>query len=139
MKLFITFTRSKLIAITSAVLLAVLIAGQVSEVKSLPKDADTNEKRINFAHCRGYEVEEECIEAKEVCLPKKFSDVYERYNELQKQSGYDLKAYAGCNVTVYKYKIKNKPNTFLSLVVYNGRVIGGDIADTSVTGEMKPL
>ena len=139
MKLFITFTRSKLIAITSAVLLTVLIAGQVSEAKSLPKDADTNEKRINFAHCHGYEVEEECIQAKQVRLPQKFSDVYERYNELQKSSGYDLKAYAGCNVTIYKYKIKNKPNTFMNLTVYNGRVIGGDIADTSVTGEMKPL
>ena len=139
MKLFITFTRSKLIALLCSVLLVIALASQVSEAKNTPKNADTNVKRSDFATSLGYDIYEECIQSKKTVIPQEFSDTYEKYNEIQKTAGYDLKKYAGSTVTVYKYKLKDKENTFLNLIVYNGRVIGGDVSENSINGSMKSL
>lgn len=139
MKLFITFTRSKLIALLSSVLLVIALASQVSEAKNIPKNADTNAKRTDFATSLGYDIYEECIQSKKTVIPQEFSDTYEKYNEIQKTAGYDLKKYAGSTVTVYKYKLKDKENAHLNLIVYNGRVIGGDVSENSINGSMKSL
>lgn len=57
------------------------------------------------------------------------------YNEIQTDQGYDLEPYKGQNVTLYTYEITNyegyTEGIVADLLVCNGKVIGGDICNTS--------
>lgn len=142
MKLYITFTRKTLAALAAAILLCVLIAGRFSSVSAgdnLPSGA-TNALRAEFARSLGYELDEETAVSKTITVPLKFSDVYERYNELQNQAGFDLKPYAGCEVTVYTYAVKDSSDgLMMNIIVCDGVIIGGDVCTASIDGYMLPL
>ena len=71
-------------------------------------------------------------------IPQEQSEVYKRYNALQKSQGYDLSQYAGKTVMRYVYKINNFPGAtepvYATLLIYKNQVIGGDITDTGAKG-----
>lgn len=104
--------------------------------------AGTNEERLEYLQSLGWEVASEPIFVQEITLPKKFPDVLARYNELQRQQGFDLEAYAGKKLTLYTYRITNHPDaeeTDAALYVYRSALVGGDIHSTAFTGFMTAL
>ncbi len=102
--------------------------------------ASTNEDRIAFLASYGWEVETEPCEIKEVLIPEEFSDVYEKYNELQTSQGLDLSKYKGCRAKLWSYSVLNHPNATENvrahLIIYDNKVIAGDIANTTIDGFM---
>lgn len=107
----------------------------VNSVKSL-----TNEERVSFIESLGYKVEPECVEAKEIIIPIEFSDVYKRYNSLQKKAGYNLENHKGETVTLYKYVLENSQEpVYVNLIVADGQIVGGDIQESALGGKMLPL
>ena len=58
-----------------------------AEAKVEKVAAKTNEQRISFLETFGWEVEGEEDEIVEVKIPQEFDDVFEKYNEIQKQQG----------------------------------------------------
>lgn len=72
---------------------------------------------------------------KSITVPARWNDVYINYNELQTDQGYDLAPYKGQNVTLYTYEITNyegyTEGIIADLLVCDGKVIGGDICNTS--------
>ena len=83
------------------------------------------------------------VESSRVKIPKESSEVFSRYNNLQKSQGYDLTQFAGKNVMRYVYKITNYPGAtepvYATLLVYKNQVIGGDITDTAAKGKIQGL
>ena len=77
----------------------------------------------------------------QVRIPEKTTEVYDRYNALQKSQGFDLTAYAGKNVMRYVYKINNFPGAtepvYATLLVYKNQIIGGDITNTGTKGHIQ--
>ena len=74
-----------------------------------------------------------------VLIPKQFSPVFEEYNELQKQQGFDLSEYCGMEVTMYTYRVVDsgrEGDVLAVLYVLNGAVIGGDVHSTALDGFM---
>lgn len=139
MKCYFTFTRSKLFALLASVAVFALIALQFfgASADSAP-DGSTNAKRLEYiSGLSAPETEEEYTE-KLITVPTEFSDVYEQYNKLQKKAGFDLKKYSGENLVCYSYKFRLSDGA-VNLLVYNGRIVGGDIADYSANGVMLPL
>ena len=78
-----------------------------AEAKVEKVAAKTNEQRISFLETFGWEVEGEEDEIVEVKIPQEFDDVFEKYNEIQKQQGCDLSKYAGKRCKRYTYVIEN--------------------------------
>ncbi|MEE0867728.1 MAG: DUF4830 domain-containing protein [Clostridia bacterium] len=78
------------------------------------------------------------LEKEEIVLPERFGAVYERYNEIQKAGGYDLTAYRGKSCTRYTYEIPSK-NARANILVYEGKIIGGDISSITIDGIMIPI
>lgn len=74
-------------------------------------------------------------------LPFDFDTVYNNYNEIQKEAGFDLIPYKGKECTMYTYEIYNHPfgKANANIIVYNGEIIGGDISSVSLDGFMVPL
>ena len=100
----------------------------------------THEERIGFLQSFGWTVEEEPQDMREIVIPAEFSPVYAAYNEMQNAQGFDLKPYAGEKCTQFRYIITNYPNctetVFATLLVYEGKIIGGDVAVETADGFM---
>lgn len=98
----------------------------------------TNEERIEFLSQFGWVVEAAPIETKEVTIPSEFDKVFVGYNDIQKQQGLDLSKYKTKEVTRYTYKVTNYPDSdetvLANILVYRGRVIGGDICSANADG-----
>lgn len=105
----------------------------------------TEEERQSFIASMGWETEPEYTECRSVTIPEEFGDVYEQYNDLQKQQGFDLTKYKGRTAEVYTYPVLNyeghteKDCMKLTLIVYNGELIGGDVCCTELGGFMQGL
>ena len=87
----------------------------------------------------GYDdVSEKPYEVSEFTIPYEFNAVYERYNNLLKQSGYDLSLYKGKKCKRYTYLIPSL-NARANIIVHNGKIIGGDISGITLDGIMLPI
>ena len=139
----------KVIAILAAVaaliigLIALSGGGNDSAATSANATVSTNDDRVKFLTDLGWEVTTSPAETSQVRIPQDQSEVFDRYNALQKSQGYDLSAYAGKNVMRYVYKVENYPNAtepvYATLLIYKNQVIGGDITDTAASGMIQGL
>ena len=111
----------------------VAAGGQKYSVK-----AGTQEERVAFLKQFGWTVNEEPVEITEVTIPQTFNDVYETYNKIQLEQGLDLKKYAGKICKQWVYEVTNYPGgetgIRATLLIYDGKVIGGDICSPKLDG-----
>lgn len=80
-------------------------------------------------------------EAKNIVIPEVFGEVYENYNTLQKEQGFDLSDYRGREAVSYSLPVvsvkgKIAENTDAHVIVCDGYIIGGDVASRALGGEM---
>lgn len=98
----------------------------------------SNDDRVAFLSQFGWEVESTPIEEVKVTIPSEFDKVFVGYNELQKQQGLDLTKYKNKEAMRYTYKITNYPDyegtVYANILVYRGKVIGGDVCTADVNG-----
>ena len=86
----------------------------------------------------GWLVDAGSAETKEVTIPAEFDKVFAGYNELQKAQGLDLSKYKKKKVTRHTFTVTNYEGetgtVYANVLVYRGRVIGGDICSADVNG-----
>lgn len=90
----------------------------------------------------GYETDFATAETKIVQIPKTFDAVYETYNRMQKECGFDLQKYAGKKVELTTLHVTNWPSgeeVLADVLVYKKKVIGGAVYTASVDGFMQGL
>lgn len=99
-----------------------------------------NEKaRVAYLADCGWKVESPAMKEETVLIPRNFSPVFEEYNALQKEQGFDLSRYCGKEVKLYTYKVldsKLGDNVLAMLYVSDGAVIGGDVHSAALDGFM---
>ena len=120
--------------------LIVLLGGNDAAPTSAPS-VSNNDARVAFLKSFGWEVSTSPTESSQVRIPSESSDVFDRYNALQKRQGYDLTQYAGKTVMRYVYQIHNYPGAtepvYATLLVYKNQIIGGDVTDTAAKGVIR--
>lgn len=97
----------------------------------------TDSDRRAFLEQFGWTVSEKEPFYEEVSLPREFDGVFTAYNDMQKTQGLDLEKYAGKVCQHYRYEISNYDSgetVYANLLVYRGRVIGGDISSATMDG-----
>ena len=123
------------------VMALILLFGGKDSAPTSSVTVSGNEDRVQFLNSFGWEVASSPIQTSQVRIPAESSQVFERYNALQKYQGYDLSAYAGKTVMRYVYTVKNYPGAtepvYATLLISGNQVIGGDITDTAPTGLMQ--
>ena len=96
--------------------------------------AKTDSERRAYLSKYGYKLASDC-EQKEITIPKKWNDVYNSYNQIQKNQGFDLTDYKGQKATLYTYTVTNykgKGDCIVAdMLVCEGKLIGGDICNPS--------
>ena len=129
------------IAVTVGLLLSLFGGGDAAEPTAAAPAADTNDARVKFLADLGWEVTASPTESMQVRIPKESTEVFDRYNQLQKSQGYDLSKYAGKTVMRYVYKINNYPGAtepvYATLLVHKDQIIGGDITDSAPGGKIQ--
>lgn len=124
-------------------LLAVIIVTVVRISSPAVYEMKSEAQRQAFLKEMGWEVSDEYDECKAVTIPKEFNEVYEKYNKLQKQQGFDLEDYKGKTAEVYTYAVKNygnkKHEVRANLIVCEGQLVGGDVCSAELDGFMQGL
>lgn len=128
-----------LILLAAIVLVVVFFtSGGAEAVDQAPVGA-TNDDRVAYLASFGWSVNAQPKQSQPVKIPNTSDNkVFARYNELQISQGFDLTQYAGKEVTRYVYEILNYPEAkepvYASILVYDGKIIGGDITDSAPNG-----
>lgn len=102
----------------------------------------TQEDCVKYLSDLGYQLDAASAETKKVQIPKTFDAVYEAYNQMQKECGFDLQKYAGKKVDLTTYRVTNWPSgeeVLVDVLVYKNKVIGGAVYTASVEGFMYGL
>ena len=120
--------------------LILLFGGDDAEVTSAPA-VSNNDARVQFLKDFGWEVTSSPVESSQVRIPEETTEVFDRYNQLQKSQGYDLSNYAGKNVMRFVYKVNNYPGAtdpvYATVLVHKNQVIGGDVTNTAPGGKVQ--
>ena len=131
------------IAIVLCAIIFSIGSGDGSSSPSISSKVKTNEDRVKFLQSLGWDVDDMPISEKNVVIPKDFSEIYDTYNQLQLDQGYDLSQYRGLEATIYTYTVTNYTgytgNVVADLYVMNYEVIGGDIHSLAIDGFMHGL
>jgi len=126
-----------LLATAIGILPSVSAASDVANVNIDFKNVSTNEEMVSFLSQFGYEADQVPVETLEIEIPEEFNSILERYNEIQRAQGLNLKRYMGKDATTYVFKITNyeyEGEVFATLFIRNGRVIAGDICSKDGEG-----
>ncbi len=135
--MYFTITKKSLALILFITVLSFGILMQFFSVKASGVELCTNAQRVEFIESLGIDLQNDEFSQKEVVIPQEFGDVYRKYNRLQQTAGFDLNAYQGKQVTVYTYR--SNDDKLVNLMIYKEKLIGGDIADVNVGGQMAAL
>ena len=128
-------------AVVALVVGLVVLFGGDDSVPTAATSVSSNDARVTFLKSFGWEVNTSPAESSQVRIPAESSQVFDRYNALQKSQGYDLSQYAGKTVMRYVYQINNYPGAtepvYATLLIYKNQVIGGDVTDTAAKGVIR--
>ncbi len=139
--------KKKLLMVVFAVVvlvagLVILFSGKDSQ-PTVSTGITNNDSRVAFLKEFGWDVTTSPTESGQVRIPTGSSEVFDRYNELQKSQGYDLSAYAGKTVMRYVYQVNNYPGAtepvYATLLIYKNQVIGADVTNTAAKGCIRSL
>lgn len=140
----VDFKKIMVILLSAAALILTLILVLGSGKSSAATSAvsvSANDGRVKFLQDFGWDVTPSPKESTQVKIPSEDSEMFRRYNALQKGQGYDLSKFTGKKVMRYVYEIRNYPGAtepvYATVLVYKNKVIGGDVTDTSVKGKIR--
>lgn len=90
----------------------------------------------------GWQTDEDTVEVADIVIPEIWDSTMKEYNDLQKKAGYDLTKYKGKTAKLYSYAVLNYDgynNVKIDLIIYDTKIIGGDICTPAIDGFMLPL
>lgn len=110
---------------------------------SLTQKVANTAEMVSYLNSFGWEVAEEPCEIVEISIPTEFNDVYQKYNKLQQSQGFDLSVFKGEPVKRFTFEVRNYPEETeyvrANLLIYQERVIAGDISSVKADGFMQGL
>ena len=130
-----------LCCVVAVIVAIILCAGGTDTQATSAAPVSNNDGRVQFLKGFGWEVSATPTESSQVRIPEQTSEVFDRYNQLQKSQGYDLSKLAGKNAMRYVYQISNYPGAtdpvYATVLVYRNQIVGGDVTDTSPKGKVQ--
>lgn len=138
MKLYFIFTKKGLAVILATVITVLIIIGQISTVNSGYIDGSTNEKRLEYLKSVGISANDTAVSVKQTRIPERFDGIYSEYAGYMSESGFNISDFCGKAVTHYAYGITDSPHKTANLLVFENKIIAGDITD-NLSGEITAL
>lgn len=130
------------LSLGAAAILIIMLVSVYRAGTAIPgySGVDTAADRLTFIRSFGWEIDLESEQRDTVIIPEIFDEVYEKYNEIQVAQGLDLRYLVGREVERYCYAVQNHPsgekNVAITLLIYKGKVVAGDVASPRLDGFM---
>ncbi|MBQ3045332.1 MAG: DUF4830 domain-containing protein [Clostridia bacterium] len=103
--------------------------------------ASDSAERAAFLSQFGWKISQDPVEISEVIIPEDFDAGYAEYAAMNKAQGFELEPYKGMRAKRWTYDVLNYPGlenltgtVQANLLIYDGRVIGGDICSLEQGG-----
>lgn len=127
------------IILLAIVLTVVIFRFDIGDAKSADTVSVTDSFSVaDYVASFGVETDRDTLVIDEVIIPDEFNDVYESYNQIQKQQGFDLSDYKGCTLSRYTLKVTNYTDktkeVYAEVMTYKSRVVAADIYCTDADG-----
>ena len=113
----------------------------VTNDSALNVKAENSAERTAFLSQYGWNVSSDPVEVSEVIIPEDFDAGYLEYASMNKMSGFDLEPFKGMRAKRWTYDVLNYPGfenmkgiVQANLLIFEGRVIGGDICSLESGG-----
>lgn len=101
------------------------------------------DEMVLYIESFGWEVNPIPTEEIEVIVPEEFDEIYQNYNELQLEQGFDLTAYQGELVKRTTFELLNYPDQpdymCVDILTYGDLVVGADVCSLQLSGFMYGL
>ncbi len=146
--------RKTIIAVLLAILLLLTVGVKLTFLSQLPTTAycesmgnfciqiDENYSLTDFFQQFDIVVDENTMTESEIMIPSVFNAVYDSYNALQKNQGFDLNDYKGKKAVRYTFDVLNDKENYdvkTNIIVCENRVIAGDLCTYALDGMMTAL
>ena len=117
---------------------------QEFSVHATQKHLVSTQDRVRCLEHFGWQVDITSEVEESAYIPEEFDNVWMRYNEIQRMSGFDLLPYRGKSALRYTYRVLNFPGdpqveAFVNLYVLDGNMIAGDCMTVALDGFMLPV
>lgn len=133
------------LAVAVGIIAMVMIIGKgnkpvVTDDTAINYKAESAAERAAFLSQFGWKISEDPVEVSEVIIPENFDDGYTEYAAMNKAQGLDLEPFKGVRAKRWTYSILNYPglensgSVQANLLIYDGRVIGGDVCSLEQGG-----
>lgn len=103
--------------------------------------AENSAERVAFISQFGWKISDDPVEISEVIIPEDFDAGYVEYAAMNKAQGLELEPYKGVRAKRWTYDVLNYPGlenmdgtVQINLLIYDGRVIGGDVCSLEQGG-----
>lgn len=134
-----------LLALAAAVIALVMVIGRgekpaATDDSAVNYRAESAAERTAFLSQFGWKISEDPVEVSEVIIPENFDDGYAEYAAMNKAQGLDLEPFKGVRAKRWTYTVLNYPglenskSVQANLLIYDGRVIGGDVCSLEQGG-----
>lgn len=145
----VTVKLKKLITVVLAVAILVGVGAWLYSLIFLSPNltgvvAATTQDRIGYLKSLGWDATDEKTDT--VLIPEEFDEVFNHYNSLQTECGFDLSNQKGKTLTRYIYTIQNHPEQKQGDIVKaellldeNNEIVGGSIYSLRLDGFMTGL
>lgn len=115
-----------------------LPSGSESTVSGDSISGQNQQEMVEYLESVGYTVTPSAVLVEQVTIPEVFDSKYEAYNEMQAPAGFDLSQYMGQSAQKYTFKVLDYEDSSVevvaNLLVVDGKIIGGDISSTELSG-----
>lgn len=150
--MFVYSVKTSKTKIATAVIAVIAVIISIAILFMNEKEPATNDSAVNykaenaaqrgaFLSQFGWKISDEPVEISEVIIPADFDDGYTEYAAMNKAQGLDLELYKGVRAKRWTYDVLNYPGlenmkgtVQANLLIYEGRVIGGDICSLEQGG-----
>ncbi len=121
---------------TICIILAIIIAAILffcsgeseSATESISMRVTNNDERVEYIASKGLKTASEPYTVEEILLPEEMDEILSEYNEIQKDSGFDISKYLGKTVKKYVYPMENEEETYVTLYIFEERIIAADVS-----------
>jgi len=132
-----------IVLVISLILGAIILLAGRRDQENASLKVESEADILAHLEALGWEIAPEALEIQAVLIPREFSDIFEAYNKLQQEAGFDLRNYKGREAIRYTYRVLNHPDhtegVIVDVLVAEGRIIGGDIQSIHQDGFMHSL
>ncbi|MBE6852658.1 MAG: DUF4830 domain-containing protein [Ruminococcus sp.] len=134
--------KKKIFRISALIMSLIFIAVLCVKNSGSPDICLTMENVSAYLLTHGWETDTEKITSQSITIPSEFNEIYQSYNEVQKQQGFDLKKHRGSSATLLTCPVTNygtDENVVCELILKDTQLIGANLSLTGKNGFIKPL